>query len=245
MSVENTSTKAQLGSSSAESEHELAEAIYSVQNWTDARWLAKKLWPSLQPATPVEAARASNSAERDERPLWYQFDDLIKPLMAQCGHPHSLSIYEAMKELAWAAHKIGDRGVAQPTKEAAQLALAEMFSHSAINEAMQDAWNDICSDTGCHPLDIEHGRGRQLTFNPNHWANQIAKRLFLHAVKVQLEADAGASALSSTDRAKPGWSAVQFWEYVEGLTDAHVMGQIRDMLSSQGLSVSRPHREAP
>lgn len=62
LEVTNTSTKAQLGSSSAESEHELAEAIYSVQNWTDARWLAKKLWPSLQPATPVEAARAQQFA---------------------------------------------------------------------------------------------------------------------------------------------------------------------------------------
>jgi hypothetical protein len=66
--------------------------------------------------------------------------------------------------------------------------LAEFFSHSAIDEAMQDAWNDICSDTGCHPLDIEHGKGRHLTFRANHWANQVAKRLFVRAVKVQLEA---------------------------------------------------------
>jgi hypothetical protein len=64
--------------------------------------------------------------------------------------------------------------------------LAQFFSHSAINEAMQDSWNDICSDTGCHPLDIEHGKGKILTFSPHHWANQIAKRLFVHAVKVHL-----------------------------------------------------------
>lgn len=48
--------------------------------------------------------------------------------------------------------------------------------------------------------------------------------------------------ISSTTRAEPGWSAAQFWEYVEGLTDAHVMGQIRDMLSSQGLSVTSQQR---
>jgi hypothetical protein len=84
-----------------------------------------------------------------------------------------------------------------------QPALAEMFSHSAVDEAMQDAWNDICSDTGCHPLDIEHGRGKHLTFSPNHWANQIAKRLFLNAVKVQLKADADASALPSTHQSTP------------------------------------------
>jgi hypothetical protein len=71
--------------------------------------------------------------------------------------------------------------------------LAEFFSHSAVDEAMQDAWNDICTDTGCHPLDIEHGRGKHLTFKPSHWANQVAKRLFLRAVKVQLKADASVS----------------------------------------------------
>lgn len=68
--------------------------------------------------------------------------------------------------------------------------LAEAFSHSAIDEAMQDSWNDICLDTGCHPLDIEHGKGKQLNFRPHHWANQIAKRLFLRAVKLHLKADA-------------------------------------------------------
>jgi hypothetical protein len=65
--------------------------------------------------------------------------------------------------------------------------LAKICSHAAINEAMQDSWNDICSDTGCHPLDIEQAKGKVLTFNPNHWANQIAKRLFVRALKLRLE----------------------------------------------------------
>jgi len=65
--------------------------------------------------------------------------------------------------------------------------LADVCSHAAIDEAMQDAWNDICTDTGCHPLDIEHGRGKQLTFKPNHWANQVAKRLFVRALRRRLE----------------------------------------------------------
>ncbi|MCK1583242.1 hypothetical protein IVB03_27690 [Bradyrhizobium sp. 168] len=65
--------------------------------------------------------------------------------------------------------------------------LAKICSHEAVDEAMQDAWNDICSDTGCHPLDIEHGKGKNLTFSPNHWANQVAKRLFVRALKLRLE----------------------------------------------------------
>lgn len=72
------------------------------------------------------------------------------------------------------------------TDEALGNLLAEICSHSAVDEAMQDAWNDICSDTGCHPLDLEHGRGKHLTFKPNHWANQIAKRLFVRAIKLRL-----------------------------------------------------------
>lgn len=65
--------------------------------------------------------------------------------------------------------------------------LAKICSHEAVDEAMEASWNDICSDTGCHPLDIEHGKGKHLTFSPNHWANQVAKRLFVRALKLRLE----------------------------------------------------------
>ncbi len=46
-----------------------------------------------------------------------------------------------------------------------------------VDEAMQDAWNDICDDTGSHPLDLKHGRGTVLYFHPGHWARTIAMRL--------------------------------------------------------------------
>ena len=39
-----------------------------------------------------------------------------------------------------------------------------------VRNAMLVAWRDICADTGCHPLDIEHGKGQFLTFEPHHWA---------------------------------------------------------------------------
>lgn len=63
--------------------------------------------------------------------------------------------------------------------------LTKAFSHSAIEEAMVISWDDICTDTGCHPLDITHGKNKHLMFRPNHWANQIAKRLFLNALKLR------------------------------------------------------------
>lgn len=43
-----------------------------------------------------------------------------------------------------------------------------------IHEAMRDAWNTICSDTGCHPNDLKHDRGKFFTFEPGHWADLIA-----------------------------------------------------------------------
>lgn len=41
---------------------------------------------------------------------------------------------------------------------------------------MQDTWNNIAEDTGCHPLDIQR-YGNKLFFDPNHWAAAIALRL--------------------------------------------------------------------
>lgn len=46
-----------------------------------------------------------------------------------------------------------------------------------VTEAMQDTWNDICSDTDCHPLDIEHVGRRRLTFHIGHWARQTGARV--------------------------------------------------------------------
>lgn len=105
--------------------------------------------------------------------------------------------------------------------------LAEFFSHSAVDEAMQDAWNDICSDTGCHPLDIEHGKGKQLTFRPSHWANQVAKRLFVRAVKVQLKSDADRETCATC--------------MGSGYSNHPDSGQVCEACAGQGGSVTRPN----
>lgn len=68
------------------------------------------------------------------------------------------------------------------------------FSQKRVAEAMQDAWNDICSDTGCHPDDIERnfeGRKGHLGFSPKHWAAAVARHLFAGYVKSKLTAPLG------------------------------------------------------
>lgn len=46
-----------------------------------------------------------------------------------------------------------------------------------VTEAMQDCWNDICSDTDCHPLDIKQLGRRRLEFHVGHWARQTGARV--------------------------------------------------------------------
>lgn len=49
-----------------------------------------------------------------------------------------------------------------------------------VAEAMQDGWNDICGDTGHHPLDIERnfeGRKGSIGFSPRHWSAAVARHL--------------------------------------------------------------------
>ena len=60
--------------------------------------------------------------------------------------------------------------------DACNMVLSPDFPRAAVAEAMRDAWNTICSDTGCHPLDIKH-QGKELFFEPGHWVDLIA--LFL------------------------------------------------------------------
>lgn len=55
-----------------------------------------------------------------------------------------------------------------------------------IHAAMLDAWNTICIDTGCHPLDLER-RGGKLFFTPKHWADLVA--LYLDTSDTPMPAD--------------------------------------------------------
>ena len=52
-----------------------------------------------------------------------------------------------------------------------------VITEEMVAAAMREAWDEICSDTGCHPLDIEQLGRKQLQFTPNHWARFTAMYL--------------------------------------------------------------------
>jgi hypothetical protein len=49
---------------------------------------------------------------------------------------------------------------------------ADLYAYipDIVKNAMLTMWNYICYDSKHHPLDIDHGRGKLLTFEPKHWA---------------------------------------------------------------------------
>jgi hypothetical protein len=69
------------------------------------------------------------------------------------------------------ADSIESHALASPPSPAEVTVTDEM-----VAEAMHDAWNEICSDTGCHPLDIER-HGKELFFHPLHWSRFTAIHL--------------------------------------------------------------------
>lgn len=43
-----------------------------------------------------------------------------------------------------------------------------------VRDSMQAAWDDICADTDCYPLDLRKRRGK-LYFVPDQWARQAGE----------------------------------------------------------------------
>jgi hypothetical protein len=46
-----------------------------------------------------------------------------------------------------------------------------------VRDVMEQAWSEICSDTGYHPLDFEWRRDCKLYFEPRHWTDLVARML--------------------------------------------------------------------
>lgn len=72
------------------------------------------------------------------------------------------------------------------------------LTRALVADAMQDAWNTICSDTGCHPLDIIR-EGKNLFFQPRHWVDHVAGLIFARTVAASLS-QPGSAAQRSVDR---------------------------------------------
>lgn len=102
-----------------------------------------------------------------------------------------------------------ERHAAKSDKALGEL-ITKICSLDAIKDAMEVSWDDICTDTGCHPLDITHGKNKHLIFRANHWADQIAKRLFIRAL-----------ALAQADRANTSLDPGTSPQAVETTGDRH------------------------
>jgi len=124
------------------------------------------------------------------------------PEPADCGwptcgcDPHADKVIAALEEQGHAAP------VAQEPVATAPVS-PDVWTRRVVREAMQDAWNDICHDTGCHPIDIRNVNG-VVFFEPRHWAEQVASLLFARTVRDTLASTppATSAGLSGPDVAR-------------------------------------------
>jgi hypothetical protein len=68
--------------------------------------------------------------------------------------------------------------------------MAEALTDKIVGDAMQEGWNEICSDTGCHPDDVTYAR-RKMSFSPGHWAHHVA--MYLRAALAAQASEGGRS----------------------------------------------------
>lgn len=83
------------------------------------------------------------------------------------------AVVEAREALRGALRSSHAREVAD---KAEITALKAEITAELLGEVMQDAWGEICDDTGCNPLDIR-SEGRKLFYDQGHWTRLIAMRL--------------------------------------------------------------------
>lgn len=83
------------------------------------------------------------------------------------------SQYDIDQNAKWDAEHPDPTPSPDTIEELAAKAVMSELIHLAVRQAMLDAWNDICADTDCHPLDITR-HGRKLEFQPRHWADHTA-----------------------------------------------------------------------
>ncbi|KKW92642.1 hypothetical protein [Sphingobium chungbukense] len=98
-----------------------------------------------------------------------------------------------------------------------------------IKEQMREWWDEICADTGCHPLDFER-RGKALWYDERHWTQAVAKYA---AQKI--------AALSSPSEGRLREAASIIEQFVKYLGDDpwHMVGKARDFLA--GISTPLSH----
>ena len=96
----------------------------------------------------------------------------VNPLSGQ-----SILFNEAFKS----AHSRAEQAEAQLAEAKAAQDQLVRYLPDIVKNAMLTMWCHICSDTGCHPLDLEHGKGKLLTFEPRHWAQMAGDMVATNA----------------------------------------------------------------
>lgn len=72
-------------------------------------------------------------------------------------------------------HHDADKALATPARtDDAGVGGDENAIAAIIKAQMREQWDEICSDSGCHPLDIEK-RGRSTYYKDRHWTSAVAK----------------------------------------------------------------------
>lgn len=93
-------------------------------------------------------------------------EQICQRLMDQSGWIERIGCMGRTGELLWDAIDLIRALASRPTP-AEDL---QRYIPDIVKNAMLVTWRDICSDTKCHPLDIEHGKNKHLYFEPRHWA---------------------------------------------------------------------------
>lgn len=117
----------------------------------------------------------------DQKPVispWRtDFENAPSPCIGWCTTPAGDDVRQIWRHShlkdQWTAHSITQTVKAwQPLPSIDGSAAADVSAYipDIVKNAMLTMWNYICDDSKHHPLDIEHGRAKLLTFEPKHWA---------------------------------------------------------------------------
>lgn len=121
-------------------------------------------WKPLPPAAPPARSAASTVEPVSLRQMARRIEEALNS---------EFGVAEGYGNASWTvAHHLYAAPTTSPEPDAVREKIVKL-----VEEIMLDKWNDICSDTECHPLDIKQLGRRKLEFSPNHWTRFVGEAL--------------------------------------------------------------------
>lgn len=114
--------------------------------------------------------------------------ELPRPAVVFADHSYPAYSAKQMRDYALAS-----RSTVTPAagvEERARELLAASDVEAFVREEMRDGWDEICSDTNCHPDDIEQLGRRRLGYRDRHWTSWVAQRVAIRVMEAIRSADA-------------------------------------------------------